>query len=186
MKSSINKAKKIVKLISKKSIHDISLFSFLLFGCLVLFLPNNFIFSQSNLPEWPKYEKYEGLLRDSYLRINQLKEKLAKGEQPPQVLKLIFSGYMGNFLEFYDKKGESVFIRYREDRFDKKSIKKYSEIIPGLAYEIDVELKGVKMLEKMTPFSNIQEFQKIVKNEDAVLIFKIFGLRILRLKQIRF
>jgi len=157
-----------------------------IFIFLLLFHPQKFAYSQTNLPDWPQYEKYEGLLKDNYLRINQIKKKLAKGEQPPKVLKLLFAGYRGNFLEFYDKNGESVLIRYREDRFDMESTLLYSDIIPGLAYEIGVELKGVKILEKTTPFSQKQEFQKLVKNKDTILIFRIFGLRILRLEQIRF
>jgi hypothetical protein len=165
-----------------------NIFSFCNICLISLFIlfPVEKFHSQANQPDWPKYKKYEGILSDDYLRVTQIKKKLQKGEKSPEILRMIFAGYKGNYLEFYDKNGVSVLIKYREDRFDKESTRKYTDIIPGLAYEIDVDLIGLKILEKKVPISQKQEFLNMLKKENAVLIFKIFHFKLLRINQIRF
>ena len=156
--------------------------------CLLICLPSYpfYFYAESSQPKSADYPKYEGLLNVDDLRVEQLKKKISAGEKIPDTLKFIFSKFTGDFLEFYDKNGESVFIRYREDQFDVEAEKKYSTVTPGLAYEIYADFIGIKIDEKTTPLAGTKEFQILAQDKKAILVFRLISLKLLRTKQIRF
>ena len=129
---------------------------------------------------------YEGLLRESDLRARQIKDLVLEKKPAPEQLRLLFAGYSGNYLEFYDLSGESVFLRYRDDRFDNDKNRLYAGLVKGNPYLLDAEFTGIRIGRKLHPFKNTGDFRDLVARPDSVLIYGIISYKNLRIGSIPF
>ncbi len=82
-------------------------------------------------------EKYEGNIKQSDLRIMELKKTLANGDAPPSSLRLRYQGIHNYiYLVFYDLEGHLIYYRFRDTRWDPMS-SEIKRLIEGRAYEVN-------------------------------------------------
>lgn len=88
-------------------------------------------------------EAYEGLLRESDMRLYQFRNALKDQKPLPDFLYLRYRGKEGNHVVFYDLDGREALFRYRTDRFDDLAERKVRNLLPGLVYRLPVRFIGL-------------------------------------------
>lgn len=136
---------------------------------------------QKNDPQRP----YEGDIRESDLRVEEIKAALAKGEPAPAALRLRYRGTQGDFAVFYDLLGRQLFYRYREDRFDRRAEKKLVGLIEGQAYLVSGTFLGLR-LEGAFAAPGSAEFKQFLSNRNGALEYEFGSATALRVEQILF
>jgi hypothetical protein len=77
-------------------------------------------------------------------RIADIKESLTT-ESPnfPETIKLFFQELKGNYAVFYDWNGETVYYKYRINKFDKSRARMVRKLAEGAAYEVRGRWEGM-------------------------------------------
>ncbi|WP_332460807.1 LIC_11959 family protein [Leptospira ainazelensis] len=77
-------------------------------------------------------------------RIADIKESLtAESPNFPETIKLFFQELKGNYAVFYDWNGETVYYRYRINKFDKSRARMVRKLAEGAAYEVKGRWEGM-------------------------------------------
>jgi hypothetical protein len=114
----------------------------------------------------PDLPHYEGLLRESDIRLSQIREALKKKEPLPDYLFLRYQGREGNYVVFYDLDGRTALFRYRKDRFDDLAERKIRDLLPGQAYRLP--LKFVGLIERGVVYAEgTAEFQRLLDSDEG-------------------
>ncbi|EMS89022.1 LIC_11959 family protein [Leptospira noguchii] len=100
---------------------------------------------------------YRSSISLSEPRISDIKESLSS-ESPnfPNSLKLFFQELKGNYAIFYDWNGETVYYKYRINKFDKSKLRQVRKLSEGAAYEINGRWEGLIVF----PVSTVPLFKK--------------------------
>ena len=129
---------------------------------------------------------YTGDITEQDLRIRDLINSLRNNDQLQGEYRLFFSRRETLYLVFYDMEGHEVRFQYRRDRWETDELKKVRFLIPGSAYLVNGELKGLILQEKTIPLTD-QRFQEVLENrplEDFFLWFEFQSAKPLRTDQI--
>ena len=86
---------------------------------------------------------YEGLLRESDVRLFQFRDALKERKQLPEFLYLRYRGREWNHVVFYDLDGKEALFRYRADRFDDLAERKIRDLLPGQVYRLSIKFVGL-------------------------------------------
>lgn len=86
---------------------------------------------------------YEGLLRESDMRLFQFRDALKEQKPLPDFLYLRYRGREWNHVVFYDLDGKEALFRYRTDRFDDLAERKIRDLLPGQVYRLPVKFVGL-------------------------------------------
>lgn len=121
----------------------------------------------------PAVRPYEGLLRESDLRLGDLRRMLKEGKPLPEELRLRFRGTQGNYAVFYDLEGREALYRYRRDPFDDLGARKLRDLRPGQAYRLRGEFVGF-MDEGMVQSPGSERFAAVVASVRGQPVF-LFG-----------
>ncbi|EMO27587.1 hypothetical protein LEP1GSC170_4585 [Leptospira interrogans serovar Bataviae str. HAI135] len=94
---------------------------------------------------------YRSSISLSEPRISDIKESLSS-ESPnfPNSLKLFFQELKGNYAIFYDWNGETVYYKYRINKFDKSKLRQVRKLSEGAAYEINGRWEGLIVFQVST------------------------------------
>ena len=114
---------------------------------------------------------YDGDLREEDRRIKEQREKIKTGQQPYAALRLRYAGKKKNDLVFYDLDGQSIYYRYRMDRFDDLSEKKLPLLTEGQAYRVRGIFLGLSF-QNIFIAKNTSQFQAKLKDRNAILLFQ--------------
>ncbi|WP_338063530.1 LIC_11959 family protein [Leptospira adleri] len=77
-------------------------------------------------------------------RIADIKESLTtQSPDFPETIKLFFQELKGNYAVFYDWNGETVYYKYRINKFDKSRSKMVRKLAEGAAYEVKGKWEGM-------------------------------------------
>ena len=128
---------------------------------------------------------YEGDIRESDLRVKELKANLLRGRAAPNEIRLRYSGKRGDYLAFYDIDGEEVYYRYREDRFDRLAERRVRDLIPGQAYVVTGAFLGVLLKNKLV-LRGAGSFRRDLSDDDSIPAYQYEKAVPLRLEQILF
>ncbi|XDD51685.1 hypothetical protein AB3N59_08130 [Leptospira sp. WS92.C1] len=82
----------------------------------------------------------------SYLepRITDVKESLSESSSDfPETFKLFFQELKGNYAIFYDWNGETVYYKYRINKFDRSRLRQVKKLAEGAAYEVTGRWEGM-------------------------------------------
>lgn len=126
---------------------------------------------------------YEGDIRESDPRVEEIRQSLLRGRPAPAELRLRFSGKRGDYLSFYDIDGEEIYYKYREDRFDREAEERVNNLIPGQAYLVTGAFLGLLLKNKLV-LRGSQNFRKDLKNTDSIPAYEYKKAIPLRLDQI--
>ena len=129
--------------------------------------------------------RYTGLIRESDLRVSEIRENLISGGTAPEKLHLRYAGKRGDYLEFYDIVGQRAYYRYREDRFDRKADEKINHLIKGDGYRVTGTFQGV-LLGSDFAASNSEKFQEFVSDKNSVPVYLYIEEYPLRMEEILF
>ena len=130
-------------------------------------------------------QKFQTDIKQSDLRISQLREQLAAGRPAPAQLRLRFSRLELDYAVFYDLDGLEIYFQYREDRWDRRAERKVRHLVAGQAYAVQGSWKGVYADQKLQT-QNQHDFADILKNSNNPLVFAFEEARALRMEQILF
>ena len=114
---------------------------------------------------------YDGDLREGDRRIKDQREKIKTGQQPFAALRLRYAGKRKNDLVFYDLDGQSIYYRYRMDRFDDLAEKKLPLLTKGQAYRVRGLFLGLSF-QNIFIAKNSPQFQAKLKDRNAILVFQ--------------
>lgn len=140
-----------------------------------------FFCTGSLFPEKP----YEGDIRESDLRVEELRNQLMNTDSEVPTMRLKYSGQRGNYLAFYDLKGAMIYYRFREDRFDDRRNQILQNLIEGQAYGINGRLLGCELGLKLFQ-KQVEKFDEVLKNKNCILVFDYIDSSPLRMEQILF
>ncbi|WP_425529241.1 LIC_11959 family protein [Leptospira stimsonii] len=77
-------------------------------------------------------------------RIADIKESLnTQSPNFPETIKLFFQELKGNYAVFYDWNGETVYYKYRINKFDKSRARLVRKLAEGAAYEVRGRWEGM-------------------------------------------
>ena len=117
-----------------------------------------------------KERPYEGLLKETDLRINEYRNLLQSNSALPQSLTLRYRGKEGNFVVFYDLEGQEAFFKYRQDRFDDLAGKKVRDLLKGQAYRLALSFVGI--LESQIVYNpKSDDYKKLLESGQGRLMF---------------
>lgn len=128
---------------------------------------------EKGLQAAPAPGAYEGLLRESDLRLRDLRRLLKEGKPVPEELHLKYRGTQGNFAVFYDLEGKEALYRYRRDAFDDLAERKLRDLRSGQAYRMRGEFAGM-MDEGMIHPPGSDRFAALLASQHGQPVF-IFG-----------
>lgn len=128
---------------------------------------------------------YEGDIRESDPRLDEIKQKLRRGEAPPGEIRLRYGGTRGDHAMFYDLVGRQLYFRYREDRFDRRGDRKVKGLIEGQAYLVSGAYRGARLGEVVSPPGS-PNYNSLLENEDSTLEYDFGAAVPLRMEQILF
>ncbi|RHX90951.1 hypothetical protein DLM75_09855 [Leptospira stimsonii] len=90
-------------------------------------------------------------------RIADIKESLnTQSPNFPETIKLFFQELKGNYAVFYDWNGETVYYKYRMNKFDKSRARMVRKLAEGAAYEVRGRWEGMIVYQ----VSTIPHFKK--------------------------
>ncbi|EMJ96105.1 LIC_11959 family protein [Leptospira alstonii] len=94
---------------------------------------------------------YRSSISFSEPRISDIKESLSS-ESPnfPNSFKLFFQELKGNYAIFYDWNGETVYYKYRINKFDKSRLRQVRKLAEGGAYEVRGTWEGMIVFQVST------------------------------------
>ncbi|AXR69832.1 LIC_11959 family protein [Leptospira mayottensis] len=121
-------------------------------------------------------------------RISDIKESLSS-ESPnfPNSFKLFFQELKGNYAIFYDWNGETVYYKYRINKFDKSRLRQVRKLSEGAAYEVSGRWEGMIVFQVSTVplFKKASEITLEEKKEKfAIPVFNLVEFRELTLDEI--
>ena len=128
---------------------------------------------------------YQGDIREKDPRVKDIRALIRKGNAAPGAIRLRYSGRRGNYAAFYDLEGKNIYYRFRDDRFDRRALRKLAHVIRGQAYLVRGPFLGVILRRKFFP-TNAPEYPKALADRNSILVFDFQGARPLRLEQILF
>nr|WP_245667243.1 hypothetical protein [Leptospira tipperaryensis] len=77
-------------------------------------------------------------------RVADIKESLTtESSNFPETIKLFFQELKGNYAVFYDWNGETVYYKYRINKFDKSRARMVRKLAEGAAYEVRGRWEGM-------------------------------------------
>lgn len=129
--------------------------------------------------------RYKGLIRESDLRVSEIRENLISGRSAPEKLRLRYAGKRGDFLEFYDIVGQRVYYRYREDRFDLKADDKINHLLKGDGYRVTGAFQGV-LLGSDFAAADSEKFSEYISNNNSIPVYLYLEDYPLRMEEILF
>lgn len=141
--------------------------------------------TQQNAPAPLQNGKYAGDVRENDPRVFEIRKGLLGGTTAPAALRLRYSGRRGNYAAFYDLDGVQLYYRFRNDRFDLRSLRKLGFLVPGQAYLVRGGFLGVWFEGKLIVTSEAV-FGGFLKDENSTLTFEFQGASPLRVEQILF
>ncbi len=121
-------------------------------------------------------------------RISDIKESLSSGSPNfPNSFKLFFQELKGNYAIFYDWNGETVYYKYRINKFDKSRLRQVRKLSEGAAYEVRGRWEGMIVFQVSTVplFKKASEITLEEKKEKfAIPVFDLAEFRELTLDEI--
>ncbi len=131
---------------------------------------------------------YRNSISLSEPRISDIKESLSS-ESPdfPNSFKLFFQELKGNYAIFYDWNGETVYYKYRINKFDKSKLRQVRKLSEGAAYEVRGRWEGMIVFQASTVplFKKAPEITlKEKKEKFAIPVFDLVEFRELVLDEI--
>lgn len=132
---------------------------------------------------------YRSSISLSEPRISDIKEALSS-ESPnfPNSLKLFFQELKGNYAIFYDWNGETVYYKYRINKFDKSKLKQVRKLSEGAAYEVNGLWEGLIVFQVSTVplFKKASEISLEEKKEkSSIPVFDLVEFKELSLDEIQ-
>ncbi|ASV10588.1 LIC_11959 family protein [Leptospira santarosai] len=131
---------------------------------------------------------YRSSISYSEPRVSDLKESLsASSPEFPDSIKLFFQELKGNYAIFYDWNGETVYYKYRINKFDKSRLRQVRKLSEGAAYEVRGRWEGMIVFQVSTVplFKKASEITPEEKKEKfAIPVFDLVGFRELTLDEI--
>ncbi|ASV06100.1 hypothetical protein B2G47_09050 [Leptospira interrogans serovar Canicola] len=131
---------------------------------------------------------YRSSISLSEPRISDIKESLSS-ESPnfPNSLKHFFQELKGNYAIFYDWNGETVYYKYRINKFDKSKLKQVRKLSEGAAYEVNGLWEGLIVFQASTVplFKKASEISLEEKKEkSSIPVFDLVEFKELSLDEI--
>ncbi|PJZ29682.1 LIC_11959 family protein [Leptospira kmetyi] len=94
---------------------------------------------------------YRSSISYSEPRVADLKESLSSSSPNfPDSIKLFFQELKGNYAVFYDWNGETVYYKYRINKFDKSRARQVRKLAEGAAYEVRGKWEGLIVFQVST------------------------------------
>ena len=83
-------------------------------------------------------------LEEEDARLEEIRKKIKEGAQKELLIemKLNFQNFHGNFIVFYDYLGEPIYLKYRENKWDRKNDNKTAYLQKGITYIVKATVKG--------------------------------------------
>ncbi len=150
------------------------------------------------LPIFPlqAQQDYNSNIKQEEPRIKDVRLNLSKDLPPfPKNGLLLFYSRQSdaNYLVFYDRDGQELYFRYREDRFDRDAEKKLPFLRKGQAYRLKSPgtLLGILLGPFFGPtaskkFFPVQQHKPHLSNTQATLVFQFEGATDTSLDQLLF
>lgn len=146
----------------------------------------------AQLASAPEVHRAAATYRDSIPlsepRISDIKESLSSGSPNfPNSFKLFFQELKGNYAIFYDWNGETVYYKYRINKFDKSRLRQVRKLSEGAAYEVRGRWEGMIVFQVSTVplFKKASEITLEEKKEKfAIPVFDLAEFRELTLDEI--
>ncbi|EKP04193.1 hypothetical protein LEP1GSC018_3251 [Leptospira kirschneri str. 2008720114] len=131
---------------------------------------------------------YRNSISLSEPRISDIKEALSS-ESPnfPNSLKLFFQELKGNYAIFYDWNGDTVYYKYRINKFDRSKLKQVRKLSEGAAYEVNGLWEGLLVFQVSTVplFKKVSEISLEEKKEKfSIPVFDLVEFKELALDEI--
>ncbi|TGL95505.1 hypothetical protein EHQ76_16490 [Leptospira barantonii] len=131
---------------------------------------------------------YRSSISYSEPRVADVKESLsASSPNFPDSFKLFFQELKGNYAVFYDWNGETVYYRYRINKFDKSKARQVRKLAEGAAYEVRGKWEGLIVFQVSTIplFKKASEITLAEKKERfSIPVFDLVEFRELALDEI--
>ncbi|EMM80208.1 hypothetical protein LEP1GSC037_5023 [Leptospira interrogans str. 2006001854] len=102
-------------------------------------------------------------------------------------MKLFFQELKGNYAIFYDWNGETVYYKYRINKFDKSKLKQVRKLSEGAAYEVNGLWEGLIVFQVSTVplFKKASEISLEEKKEkSSIPVFDLVEFKELSLDEI--
>lgn len=128
---------------------------------------------------------YEGDIRESDPRLEEIKKALAAGQSAPASLRLRYAGPRGDFLAFYDLEGREILYQFRDDRFDDRGDAALQSLVAGQAYEVSGNFLGVFFKNHLARTGDA-DYSAALLVPDSTIVYRFQGVVPLRLEQILF
>ncbi|RHX79185.1 hypothetical protein DLM77_14695 [Leptospira yasudae] len=94
---------------------------------------------------------YRASIPYSEPRVADIKESLSSSSPEfPETFKLFFQELKGNYAVFYDWNGETVYYKYRINKFDKSRLRQVRKLAEGAAYEVRGKWEGLIVFQVST------------------------------------
>lgn len=131
-------------------------------------------------------DRFTGDIRQSDMRIRELKTEIATGNAPPDLMRLRYGGVRHwIYLIFYDIEGRMALYRFRDTRWDDREAKLLERLVEGRAYSVSGEFTGLLYLDRFLSRDD-SEFDRIVTENDSVPVFRFKNANPLPLERILF
>lgn len=141
-------------------------------------------------------DKYDGQIPENTPRVRDLREQLTTKldiQNNTQTWKLTayFARFDEDYLEVYDREGELVLIRFREDRFQQRVTRRLRrELRKGAAYDFVLRFEGIRagntnQIQRWGE-APAAEIQKKLGQKNYTLIFWLVDWQPRRLKSVRY
>lgn len=131
---------------------------------------------------------YRSSISFSEPRISDIKESLSSQSPDfPNSFKLFFQELKGNYAIFYDWNGETVYYKYRINKFDKSRLRQVRKLAEGGAYEVRGNWEGLIVFQVSTVplFKKASEISLDEKKERfSIPVFDLVEFRELTLDEI--
>ena len=119
---------------------------------------------------------YEGLLRESDMRLFQFRDALKEQKPLPDFLYLRYRGREWNHVVFYDLDGREALFRYRTDRFDDLAERKISDLLPGQVYRLAVRFLGLVERRIVYP-PGTPDFHRLLDSDAGRPVFEFLSAK---------
>lgn len=113
---------------------------------------------------------YQGLVKETDIRLSQVRQLLIDNKPLPEFLILRYQGKELNHVVFYDLDGKQALYKYRTDRFDDLSEKKIIQLRPGQAYRVRGRFVGI-IDEQLIHPPEANRYQELLKTKLGRLAF---------------
>ncbi|MDH5717088.1 MAG: hypothetical protein OEZ22_05565 [Spirochaetia bacterium] len=110
-------------------------------------------------------------LKENDTRLKSIRKKITEGKSNNSIfeIKLNFEKYYGNFLVFYDYRGESIYLKYRENEWDKKNETLVSSLTESASYRVKFKVNGTL---SSIPEKYFNDLNKLISDEKSKEIEK--------------